>query len=167
MRNLSLILLIMLIMFSILPAYSDAQPGSIIPFSENKTENTELPYILVESPFSYAKTVMNLKKAINGRNYRLIRIQKLDQGYTDKNKESDDLVVYFCNFNLVNKAIKKDSRIGQFLPCRITVIERDGKVYLIAINPKSIGGFLSNSSLKQTCTEVSNMYRDIMDEVTI
>ena len=125
------------------------------------------PILLRESPYSFDKTVDNLKKSISGRNFRVLKIQKVDNGFVDQDKESNDLVIYFCNFSIVGVAIKKDIRVGQFLPCRITVIERDGKVYLMTINPLSISGLLDNPDLKSICEKVTNMYFDILDEVTI
>lgn len=125
------------------------------------------PILLRESPYSFEKTVSNLKKSINGRNFRVLKIQKVDHGFVDEDTKSNDLVIYFCNFSLVSVAIKKDSRVGQFLPCRITIIERDGKVYLMTINPNSIAGLLDNPNLKNICNKVTNMYFDILDEVTI
>ena len=136
---------------------------------ESKTieSKNRSPVIIMESPYSYKKTVSNLKKAIKGKNYVFIREQKVDHGFSDKNHESNDLIVYFCNFHILNKVLKKDTRIGQFLPCRITIIERDKKIYLMSVNPKSVGDLLNNAGLKKTCNQVTNMYRDIMDEVTI
>jgi cytochrome c oxidase cbb3-type subunit 3 len=163
MRLISLLLLFIVY----LPAHANLQLTSISSESDATTINEQSPIIVMPSPYSYTKTVANLKKAINGKNYRLIRVQKVDQGYVDKSQESRDLIVYFCNFSLVNKAVKVDKRIGQFLPCRISVIERDGQVYLMSVNPKSIGGFLKSKALQTTCDLVSQMYREIMDEVTI
>lgn len=161
------ILSLLFIMIISLSAYADLQMAS---FTNNVEANNRIglsPVIIMESSYTYNKTVSNLKKAIDGRNYRLIRIQKVDQTYVEKNRESKDLIVYFCNFNMVNKAIKVDNRIGQFLPCRITVIERNGKVYLMAMNPKAISKIVGNVKLKETCNKVTNMYMDIMDEATI
>lgn len=150
-----------------LPAYADLQLESFSAIAEDSVALKTSPVIIRESPYSFSKTVVNLKKAISGRNYRLIRVKKFDQGFVETEQESDDLIIYFCNFNLVNVAIKKDNRIGQFLPCRISIIQRDGKVYLMAMNPKAIGNLLHNSELKEICTKVTHMYLDIMDEVTI
>lgn len=160
-----IITLVFILMFS-LPVHANVQLVNFTTSIETIDSNTLSPVIIVESPYNYAKTVNNLKKAINGKNYRLIRVQNVDHGYAEQDEESSDLIVYFCNFNLVNKAVKMDNRVGQFLPCRVTVIERDGKVYLMAINPKAIGNFLNNMALKETCNKVTRMYRDIMDEAT-
>lgn len=161
------IIYLLFMMVLSLPVHADLQMASFINNEDVVNRIESSPVIIVESSYNYSKTVSNLKKAIDGRNYRLIRVQKVDQGYTEKNKESKDLIVYFCNFNMVNKAIKVDNRIGQFLPCRITVIERGGKVYLMAMNPKAISNIVSNVKLKETCNKVTSMYMDIMDEATI
>lgn len=163
MRSISAIILVLLSLsaFASMP---------LADFSEkaNDASSTKVqPIIIRVSPYSYQKTIINLKKAISGRNYRIIGLQKVEQGYVEKGNESSDLMIYFCNFNLVNVAIKVDRRIGQFLPCRISIVERDGKVYLMAMNPKAIGRLLHNSKLKKICNRVSNMYQEIMDEVTI
>lgn len=147
--------------------YADIQLASYSSETDPQFDQKQSPVIIMKSPYSYKKTLANLKKAINGKNYRLIREQKLGQGYSNNKHSPNDLIIYFCNFNLVYNAVKKDTRIGQFLPCRITIIERDGEVYLMAMNPKSIGGLLNNVELKKTCNQVTNMYIDIMDEVTI
>jgi len=125
------------------------------------------PVIIRESPYSYKKTVENLLKAIKGKNYKIIRQQKIDYGFVKKEDESNDLIIYFCNFKLVHTALKTDSRIGQFLPCRITVYEREGKTFLVAINPKVIGRLMHNNGLSNICDKVTQMYIDILDEVTI
>ena len=149
------------------PAYADVLPVNFVKYSADDDKVDSSPVIIFESPYSYNKTVNNLQKAISGKNYRLIRVQRVDQGYSENKGEASDLIVYFCNFNLLNSVLKKDKRIGQFLPCRITVIKRGGKVYLMAMNPKIIGSFLNNVKLSKACDQVTKMYRDIMDETTI
>ena len=136
-----------------------------IPVSH--TTKSTSPIIAIESPYDYETTMTNLKKSIAGRNFRLIRIQQLDHGFKDVTQGTRDTLVYFCNFNLVNKAIKIDQRIGQFLPCRITVHESNGKVYLMAINPEPIGALLGHSELKNICREVTAMYRELLEDVVI
>lgn len=125
------------------------------------------PIIAVESPYDYETTLQNVKKAIAGRNFRLIRIQQLTDGFAKANNGSRDTVVYFCNFDMVNQAIKIDARIGQFLPCRITVHEMNGRVYLMALNPVPIGELLGHTELKKICVEVTAMYRTLLEDATL
>ena len=135
--------------------------------TSSASENDDSPIIAVESPYDYETTLQNLKKAIAGRNFRLIRIQQLTDGFTKDKQLSRDTIIYFCNFSLVNKAIKIDSRIGQFLPCRITVHESNGKVVLMAMNPKPFGELLGHKQLKTICSEMTDMYNSLLEDATI
>lgn len=163
MRRINLILLFLLS----LPAYASLELESFLAIQEESYSTASSPVILRRSPYSFNKTVANLKKAITGRNFKIIRIQHLDQGFVKKENESKDLIIYFCNFGLIHEGLQSDKRIGRFLPCRITILERKGQVYLITTNPKVIGKLLNNTSLRRICNSVLDMYNDIMDEVTI
>lgn len=159
--------IIIFILFAI-PAYADLELDAFINnLEDNFGTEEDAPIIIRESPYSFDKTVANLKKAISGRNFKLIRVQHLDQNFVKKENESKDLLVYFCNFKLVDEAIRNDKRVGQFLPCRITVLERNKQVYLVSVNPKTTGKLLSNTSLRSICNQMLEMYMDIFDEVTI
>lgn len=138
----------------------------IAPVNTSGPDKTP-PIIAVESPYDYETTLQNIKKSIAGRNFRLIRVQEFTDGFSHVNNGERNTIVYFCNFDLVNQAIKIDSRIGQFLPCRITVHEKNGKVYLMALNPVPIGELLGHEKLKKICVEVTAMYRTLLEEATL
>ncbi|MDH5445040.1 MAG: DUF302 domain-containing protein [Gammaproteobacteria bacterium] len=139
----------------------------VIEKTEAVLNQTASPIIVVESPYDFKTTIQNLKKAIAGRNFRLIRIQQLTQGFSEEDSSQQDTIVYFCNFNLVNQAIKTDFRIGQFLPCRVTVHEENGRVFLMATNPEPIGAMLGHKKLKAICSQISTMYRSLLEDATL
>ena len=102
------------------------------------------PVIEIESSYSLEETVENLKQSIAGENFMLIRTDYLEFGLVDEGKESrQEVILHFCNFNFLFKALTVDPRVGLFLPCRVTVVERDGKVMVSTINPM----YLSNMFL--------------------
>ena len=57
--------------------------------------------------------------------------------------------------------------MGLFLPCRITVVEQAGKVRMMAVNPKRLSRIFNNSELNRMCTEMSRMYRAIMEDAAL
>ncbi|MCW9013484.1 MAG: c-type cytochrome [Gammaproteobacteria bacterium] len=124
--------------------------------------------IIYDSPYDFAETVENLKRAIIGSNYLLIRDQALDAGLVSQENESkSELIVYFCNFNLVYEALKIDPRVGMFLPCRITVVERDGKVQMMSINPKHLSRLFNNNELNEACDHMYEVYTSILDGASL
>lgn len=121
-----------------------------------------------ESPYNVNDTVAALKRAIIGENFRIIRIQTLDSGLVKKAKENHNkVIIYFCNFQLLNNALIVDPRVGLFLPCRITVVKRHGKVMVYALNPKHLSYLFNNDELNKLCDNMSQVYISIIEEATL
>ncbi|HEY0720549.1 MAG TPA: c-type cytochrome [Gammaproteobacteria bacterium] len=128
----------------------------------------EAPVLEMASPYSVEETVENLKRAIVGKNFVVIRIQTLDNGFVPEAKEDHhQVIVYFCNFNFINQALSLDPRIGLFMPCRITVVEQDGVVKVMSINPKYQSRLFNNEELDVPCEEMTDVYKGIIEEATI
>lgn len=124
--------------------------------------------VAYESPYGMKETIAALKRAIIGENFRIIRIQTLDNGLVKKAQEDHHkVIIYFCNFQLLNDALAVDPRVGLFLPCRITVVERQGKVMVYALNPKRLSYLFNNDELNKLCDGMSEVYISIIEEATL
>lgn len=128
----------------------------------------ESPTLVFESPYDLPTTVSNIERAAQGMNFRLIRTQKLDQGLVPEGQEdSRQAMIYFCNFDMLNDALAVDPRVGLFLPCRVTAIERNGKVLVMAVNPKRLSQMFNNARLNRLCTQMHDTYVAILEEATL
>ncbi|MFA7619768.1 MAG: c-type cytochrome [Thiohalomonadaceae bacterium] len=127
------------------------------------------PMILeAESAYSLEETVENVKRAAVGRNFRLIREQTLEHGFFSEGEENaKQVIVYFCNFNFINQALSLDPRVGLFLPCRVTVVEHAGVVKVLSINPKHLGALYNNRELDAACEQMTDLYKEILEEATL
>lgn len=126
------------------------------------------PTLEMESSYSLEETVENIKRAAVGKNFRVIRVQTLEHGLFPEEQESNkQVIVYFCNFSFINKALGMDPRVGLFLPCRITAVEKDGVVKLTAINPIYLARLYNNNGLDEMCQEMFMLYQEIMEEATL
>lgn len=124
--------------------------------------------LVYDSPYSFDKTIANVKRAAIGKNFRIIRVQTLEDGLFKKGEDNKkQVIVYFCNFQLLNRALAVDPRVGLFLPCRVTVVEQHGKVKLYAINPKRLSGLFNNNELNELCSGMYDTYTDILEESTL
>ncbi|MDH5179197.1 MAG: c-type cytochrome [Gammaproteobacteria bacterium] len=139
------------------------------PPDEKPIEFEKEPLTLVyDSPHSFEQTVEKVKQAAVGMNFRIIRVQTLEDGLQAKGEEnSKQVIVYFCNFQLLNQALAVDPRVGLFLPCRVTVVERAGKVQLYAINPKRLSVLFNNNELNKLCTGMYDTYVTILEEASL
>lgn len=135
-----------------LPAVDSTQEQQIIRF---------------ESPYGVEQTLENLKQAVVGRNFRVIRVQELDKGLVPEGKENRRrIILYFCSFSFLNEALAIDPRVGLFLPCRVTVVETPEGVQVMSINPKHLSRLFNNAELDQACERMHGLYTQIMEEAT-
>ena len=124
--------------------------------------------LMMESPYSLEETVEAVKRAAVGKNFRLIRDQALEDGlFPPEEQNSKQTIVYFCNFKFLYDAMALDPRVGLFLPCRVTVVEQDGRVLVMSINPKRLSHLFNNAELEQACEEMYRLYEGILEEATL
>jgi cytochrome c oxidase cbb3-type subunit 3 len=140
-------------------------------FQTPPTNNTEslldkqAPILSYVSSANFKDTIENVKQAIIGANFVLIRVQTLESGLMPAGSEDPDkVVIYFCNFHLIDNFLKIDPRIGVFLPCRITVTRQNGRVQLQTVNPKILSRLFNNDELARACDEMTAMYRNVMED---
>lgn len=136
--------------------------------SNKKPTVDEPPALIYDSNYNFKQTIQNVKNAAVGMNFRVIREQALNYGLeTDTQPDKQHSIVYFCNFDFLYKALAIDPRVGLFLPCRITVVERKGKVQIMSINPNRLSQLFNNDELDIACTEMHEMYTSILEEATL
>lgn len=124
--------------------------------------------LVMESPYSLDETVAAVKQAAVGKNFRLVRDQNLEEGlFAPEQQNTNQVIIYFCNFKFLYDALALDPRVGLFLPCRVTVVEQDGKVFVMTINPKRLSHLFNNAELERACEEMYRMYSEIIEESTL
>ncbi len=133
----------------------------------NKSDS-DSPVITMDSPYSIDETVENLKQAITDQNFTLIRVDYLDHGLVEKGKENKkQVVLHFCNFGFLFQALSIDPRVGMFLPCRVTVVEKNGKVQISTINPKRLSKLFNNHELDEYCDQMYEAYNTLLEDATL
>lgn len=124
--------------------------------------------LFMESPYGLQETVEAVKRAAVGKNFRLIRDQYLEDGlFAADEMNTRQVIVYFCNFQFLYDALALDPRVGLFLPCRVTVVEQDGRVLVMSINPKRLSHLFNNAELDRACDEMYRLYTEILEEATL
>ena len=144
------------------PRYAQAFETAPEPIDEDSA------VIRFESPYGLKETIEAVEQAVIGANFIHIRTQLLEQGMVAEGEENPrQAIVYFCNFNFLNAALQVDPRIGMFLPCRVTVVERAGRVEVMSINPLRLSRLFNNDELKQACRQMYGVYRELMENATL
>ncbi len=124
--------------------------------------------LIEDSSYSFDETVENVKRAITGSNFVHIRDQALTYGFdvetTDDPKQT---IIYFCSFSFLYDALKIDPRVGIFLPCRITVTQKENKVQIMTINPKHLSQLFNNNELDESCDQMHEVYSSILEDASL
>lgn len=142
---------------------------AILPRARGEAGLDELaPFLQVRSDKSMQQALSDLKAAIADNNYVYIREQSIDSRLTRPADENRNVVfVYFCNFGMLDRALKVDSRVGVFLPCRVTLIQRADGVDMIVLDPKLISRQLNDGRLDDICDQLTQDYRKILEEASM
>lgn len=157
---------------------SDAQIDDLVAFvrafEEQGREVEELdaderPAHVFESPYDFDTTLANVKAALTGANFRIFPDRFVEQGLIDEFSVNQRQVgVRFCNFNIMYGMVKIEPRLGTVLPCRITILEREGgEVLLVVPNLRVVSRWFNNDELVGLWDGMEETFQTIIDEVTL
>lgn len=121
--------------------------------------------ISVESPYGMQKTIINIKQSLVNNNFRFLREQSLKDGLGGS-EDPNFRVLYFCNFAVAHEAIQHEKRIGFMLPCKLTLIKKDGKVTIHYLDP-SVAKNVSNRHLNKLCDRITVSLKNLVEEATL
>jgi cytochrome c oxidase cbb3-type subunit III len=117
---------------------------------------------------SMAQATESVINAVNSNNYTFVRQQAIDSRLVPADWEARSVrIVYFCNFDSMNRALALDTRATEFLPCRITLIETEDGIELIAVNPAWLSLRMGNYRLHEYCVKMKADYLAIMNEAAL
>lgn len=151
------------------PAHAAATPPPTSPATAT-VEALGEPAILIKllPDMTLDQASANLIRAITSNNYTYVRQQAIDARLVPQEFEAKTVrIIYFCNFAKMERAFNIDVRAAQVMPCRFTLVEADGGVSLIAINPAWISEGLRNPLLHPDCLELKRDYLAIMEEAAL
>ena len=118
-----------------------------------------------ESPYSLAETIKNVKHTVTSRNFHMIREQAVAEGFLP-GKDKAQHIVYFCNFSEAYQSLQKNKQIGYMLPCRFTISEENGKVFISTLNPAAVNQ-LTGAKVGAACITSGDGFLDIMEEAVL
>lgn len=144
--------------------FEQQAPASVTPLDPD-----ERPTHVYESPYDFDTTVANVKASLTGANFRIFPDRFLEQGLVDEfSVNTRQVGVRFCNFNEMYGMVKIEPRLGTVLPCRITILEREGgEVILVVPNLRVIARWFNNDELVGVWDRMEADFNAIIEEVTL
>lgn len=124
--------------------------------------------LVQQSLHSYEQTIENIKQAIVNRGYSVVREELLGEGIIDPDEgERRQNVVYFGSLQMLFDGLAHDPRMGLFLPAKITIIEHNGVVKILASNPKQYVALFNNMALNDFAEMLHGTYQAIIKEAAL
>ena len=112
-----------------------------------KTE--DFAYI-VETKKSFDDAVVSVLKAVEQKGWALFQIYDVKERLAAKGFEQKPLkIIEICSGKYANQFLNKNRLISLCMPCKVTVLEENGKVKIAGMKPTMISQFFPEVSAKE------------------
>src|SRR3989344_3606950 len=118
---------------------------------------------IVETKKSFDETVVSVLKAVEQKGWALFQIYDVKERLAAKGFEQKPLkIIEICSGKHANQFLNKNRLISLCMPCKINVLEENGKVKIIGMKPTMISHFFPEVS-KEESEEVEKDVKEIVD----
>ena len=117
---------------------------------------------IVETEKSFCEAVVSVLKAVEQKGWSLFQIYDVKERLAAKGFEHNSLkIIEICSGKYANRFLNKNRLISLFMPCKINVLEENGRIKIVGMKPTMISKFFPEVS-KEEAEEVE---KDIVEIV--
>jgi len=125
-----------------------------------KTE--DFAYI-IETEKSFDEAVVSVLKAAEEKKWSIFNVYDIKERLASKGFEQKPLkIIEICSGKHANNFLNKNRLISLCMPCKINVLEENGKVKIMGMNPKMVSEFFPEVS-KVEAEEAERDIKEIVD----
>lgn len=118
---------------------------------------------IAETGKSFEEATVSVLKAVEKKGWSLFQIHDLKERLAAKGFEQKPLkIIEICSGKYANSFLSKNRLISLCMPCKINVLEDNGKVKIIGMNPAIISQFFPEVNRKEA-EEVERDIKEIVD----
>ena len=118
---------------------------------------------IVETEKNFDEAVISVLKAVEQKGWALFQIYDVKERLAAKGFEQNPLkIIEICSGKHANQFLNKNRLISLCMPCKINVLEENGKVKIIGMKPTMISHFFPEVS-KEESEEVEKDVKEIVD----
>ena len=118
---------------------------------------------IVETEKSFDEAVVSVLKAVEQKGWALFQVYDLKERLAAKGFKQKPLkIIEICSGKSANQFLNKNRLISLCMPCKINVIEEDGKVKIEGMKPTMISQFFPEVSQKEA-EQVERDVKEIVD----
>ena len=117
---------------------------------------------IIETEKSFDEAAVSVLKAVEQKGWALFQIYDVKERLAAKGFKQKPLkIIEICSGKYANQFLNKNRLISLCMPCKINVIEENGKVKIIGMKPTMISQFFPEVSKR----EAEEVEREIIEMV--
>lgn len=119
---------------------------------------------VTEKPFNVA--VEGITESLKNRKFGVLWQLNFKKKMAEHNIEfpNNFMILEVCNPEKANKVLSKHIEAGYFLPCKMVVYEKDGKVKIGTARPEKLMAMTGFDGLENVASEVEKILIEAIDE---
>lgn len=118
---------------------------------------------VVETDKSFDDAVISVLKAVEQKGWSIFQIYDIKERLAAKGFEHKPLkIIEICSGKHANNFLNKNRLISLCMPCKINVLEENGKIRIVGMKPTMISQFFPEVS-KEEAEEVEKDIKEIVD----
>jgi len=118
---------------------------------------------IVETKKNFDDAVVSVLKAVEQKGWTLFQIYDVKERLAAKGFNQRPLkIIEICSGKYANQFLNKNRLISLCMPCKINVLEEDGKIKIIGMKPTMISQFFPEVNKKEA-EEVEKDIKEIVD----
>ena len=117
---------------------------------------------IVETKKSFDDAVVSVLKAVEQKGWTLFQIYDVKERLAAKGFSQKPLkIIEICSGKYANQFLNKNRLISLCMPCKINVLDENGKVKIVGMKPTMISQFFSEVDRK----EAEQVEKDVIEMV--
>ena len=118
---------------------------------------------IVETEKNFNEAVVSVLKNVEQKGWTLFQIYDIKERLAAKGFEQKPLkIIEICSGKYANNFLNKNRLISLCIPCKINVLEEDGKVKIMGMKPTMISQFFPEVS-QEEAEEAERAIKEIVD----
>ena len=118
---------------------------------------------IVETNKSFDDAVVSVLKAVEQKGWALFQIYDVKERLAAKGFNQKPLkIIEICSGKYANQFLNKNRLISLCMPCKINVLEKNGKVKIVGMKPTIISKFFPEVN-QEEAKEVEKDLKEIVD----
>jgi uncharacterized protein (DUF302 family) len=118
---------------------------------------------MVETMKSFDEAVVSVLKAVDKKGWVLFQIYDVKERLAAKGFDQKPLkIIEICSGKYANQFLNKNRLISLCMPCKINILEENGKVKIVGMKPTMISQFFQEVSPEEA-EEVEKEVKEMVD----